>query len=86
MDPENPPSQREINEAQWRDTDNWSDPLVGFYFSKRDTRVWVPKRRPWMGYTLNLAHPAGARWMLGLFLGSILLVTLLMILALALRP
>jgi uncharacterized membrane protein len=53
-------TQDEINQAEWQDPANWSDSLVGIYFSKRDSRVWVPKRRPAWGWTLNLAHPAGA--------------------------
>ncbi len=46
--------QREINEAEWRNPENWSGSFGGFYFSKKDTRTWVPKSIPWMGWTLNL--------------------------------
>jgi uncharacterized membrane protein len=27
-----------------------------FYFNPKDTRVIVPKRNPWMGWTLNFAN------------------------------
>ena len=59
-------TQDEINRAEWQNPHNWSDPIIGLYFSKRDTRTWVPKRNPKMGWTLNLAHPAGAWWLTGL--------------------
>lgn len=39
-------NQKEINRAEWSNPDNWS---VGFYFSKKDSRTWVPKSIPWMG-------------------------------------
>lgn len=58
--------QDEVNREEWANPANWSDAIVGLYFSKRDTRVWVPKRRPGLGWTLNLGHPAGAWWLVGL--------------------
>ena len=58
--------QSEINEAEWRNPDNWSG---GFYFSKRDSRTWVPKQTPALGWTLNIGNPAGAAWMMGLLVG-----------------
>ena len=62
-------NQKEINDAEWRNRDNWSDSFVGLYFSKKDSRTWVPKSIPWMGKTLNLGKPAGAWWMLGFLVG-----------------
>jgi uncharacterized membrane protein len=59
-------TQDEIDRAEWENPENWSDSLVGIYFSKRDSRTWVPKRRPGFGWTLNLGRPAGAWWMVGL--------------------
>jgi uncharacterized membrane protein len=70
-------TQDEINRSEWEDPANWSDSLVGIYFSKRDTRVWVPKRRPTWGWTLNLGQPAGALWLVGLLAGPPLLTALL---------
>ena len=67
-------TQDEINQSEWTNPDNWSDRIIGIYFSKRDSRIWVPKRIPAFGWTLNLAHPAGAWWFIGIFVGIILLV------------
>jgi uncharacterized membrane protein len=52
-------TQREMNEAEWRDPANWHGGWLGIYKSERDTRSWVPKRRPVMGWTVNMAHPLG---------------------------
>jgi hypothetical protein len=35
--------QTEINKTEWSNPENWS---VGLYFSKKDSRTWVPKRIP----------------------------------------
>ncbi len=68
-------NQKEINRAEWSNPDNWS---VGFYFSKKDSRTWVPKSIPWMGRTVNLGNRAGAFWMIGFLVGLPLLIVLLM--------
>lgn len=68
-------NQEETNRAEWANPDNWS---VGLYFSKRDSRTWVPKPIPWMGWTVNLGKRAGACWMLGLLVGLPLLIVVLM--------
>lgn len=68
--------QREINQSEWNNPENWSGPKwLRLYFSKRDSRTWVPKSIPAMGWTINLGQNAGAYW----FLGSILLPPLLII-------
>lgn len=52
--------QRQINKAEWANPDNWGGPRwLSVYFSKKDTRTWVPKQIPWMGWTLNLARTSG---------------------------
>ncbi|MBA2669137.1 MAG: hypothetical protein H0U67_02065 [Gemmatimonadetes bacterium] len=58
--------QKKINQAEWENLGNWSDTVVGVYFSKKDSRVWVPKRVPSFGWTVNLGRPAGAWWLVGL--------------------
>ncbi|MBC3809669.1 hypothetical protein H8K52_20235 [Undibacterium seohonense] len=68
-------NQTETNNAEWSNPENWS---AGLYFSKKDSRTWVPKSVPWMGWTLNLAKRAGAFWMLGLLVGLPVLIILLM--------
>ena len=65
-------TQDEINRREWENPDNWSGP--GFYFSKKDNRVWVPKSTPWMGWTLNIGHPAGAYLLFAFFIGIPLLI------------
>ena len=50
----------EINEREWKDPTNWGK-VFGFYRSNADSRLWVPKPQPWMGWSLNMAKPlAGA--------------------------
>lgn len=62
------------------DPANWSHHgMFGLYFSKQDRRVWVPKPNARHGWTLNLARPAGA----ALFVGALLLPTVLLAAALA---
>jgi hypothetical protein len=60
---------------EWANASNWS---AGLYFSKKDTRVWVPKSIPWTGSTLNLGTRAGAFSMIGLLIGLPLLMIILM--------
>lgn len=59
--------QKEINRLEWENPDNWSGGILGIYFSKKDSRLWVPKSTPWMGWTLNLGHNAGS-WLYTLLL------------------
>lgn len=67
--------QKEINKAEWENPENWS---VGFYFSKSDSRTWVPKSSPWMGWTVNIGSRTGACWMIGFLIGLPLFVIILM--------
>ena len=59
-------NQEANNQVEWSNPDNWS---CGFYFSKRDSRIWVPKPIPWMGWTLNIGTRGGAWWLLGFIIG-----------------
>jgi uncharacterized membrane protein len=68
--------QNEINEAEWRDQANWSNARLGFYFSKNDTRTWVPKRNRATGWTLNVARSQGVYWTLGLLVAVPILAAL----------
>jgi uncharacterized membrane protein len=75
-------TQDEINQAEWQDPDNWTSPTgIAVYFSKADTRAWVPKREPWQGMTLNLGIKNGVRWFYGLFGSVVLLFNLVWIMA-----
>ena len=42
-----------INEQEWSRAENWSR---WGYRSTRDTRLWVPKKNPRLGWTLNFAR------------------------------
>lgn len=57
-------TQDEQNYSEWENPDNWST----IYFSKKDRRVWVPKKNPQHGVTINFGNPAGSRWIYYLFL------------------
>jgi uncharacterized membrane protein len=63
-------SQKEINQAEWEKDENWGGPKWGaVYFSKKDTRICIPKRIRWMGCTVNLAHTAGVLIFVGALFG-----------------
>lgn len=67
-------SQTQINEQEWNRSENWNGRLIpALYFSSRDSRLWVPKRLPYLGWTINFAHP-NAIWVL-LALGLLLIGT-----------
>ena len=75
-------SQDQINEQEWADPKNWRARFC-IYSSKADTRIWVPKRNPRMGLTLNFAH-RGAWWsLLGLSIVPLGLVLFFALLRLA---
>lgn len=62
--------QNEINQAEWENDENWGGPQWGaVYFSKKDTRICVPKRIKWMGWTANLAHTTGVFLFFSVLLG-----------------
>jgi len=51
----------ERNARAWRNPDNWIGPRwLGLYRSTDDDRLWVPKVPRALGWTVNLARPAGA--------------------------
>ncbi len=73
--------QDEINQAEWENPDNWTT----IYYSKKDSRVWVPKQNPSYGWTINFGSVSGAKWiyyLFGLFLllGTILGVSIVSVL------
>ena len=73
-------NQDERNDEEWRDPKNWSGGIFGIYRSEKDTRVWVPKKNPKAGWTLNLTKRASFYWMFGtlLFIVVILLIVFAM--------
>ena len=50
---------------------NWSRGPLKLYFARDDERLWVPKFRPWLGWTINFAHPGAAMLLLALLLVSV---------------
>ena len=79
-------NQETINQSEWENPDNWTGPKwLSVYFSKRDSRVWVPKQMPCLGWTINLGRPGGLAWLLAVILGLPLLVIGAWVLAISLR-
>ncbi len=77
-------TQEETNRAEWQNPENWGGPdWMAVYFSKCDTRTWVPKRLPWMGWTLNLARDGGVYWLAGFLAGIPTAIVLAAILVVA---
>ncbi|MFC1454424.1 DUF5808 domain-containing protein [Verrucomicrobiota bacterium] len=72
-------TQEEINQAEWKNPDNWTkgSKMLCVYFSHKDSRTWVPKSIPWMGSTINLGKPAGVAWLIGFLLGIPLICVLI---------
>jgi uncharacterized membrane protein len=66
--------QGEINDREWQDPTNWTGGVLRRYASERDTRLWVRKSNPALGWTLNFAHPSSMFWLIGLILVPLLMV------------
>lgn len=67
--------QSEINREEWENPLNWGGPQnLAVYFSKKDTRIWVPQHKPSSGWTVNLAHTGGIVWMVGICMGMIIIL------------
>ena len=62
--------QTQINEAEWNNPQNWKS---WCYISKRDSRILVPRRIRWLGWTLNFGNPYGVLVMLAIFAFAIIL-------------
>jgi uncharacterized membrane protein len=75
--------QKEINRTEWANPENWGGPRwMSVYFSKKDSRTWVPKQLRWMGWTLNLAKTSGVVQFLAILIGLCLvpLITTIVVL------
>ncbi len=60
-------NEKKINQHEWENPDNWSGPdWMAVYFSKKDSRCWVPKKKPWMGWTINLGQICGIYWLIAI--------------------
>ena len=65
-------NQNEKNEKEWKNSDNWK--WYTFYHCEKDSRVWVPKRPKWCGWTLNFAKKQSYIWLLLLLIIPIIIV------------
>ena len=70
-------SQSQTNQTEWQDEQNWVS-WFGIYSSRADSRLWVPKRMPAMGWTIYFGHPKGAVtfWIILSLIASVLLAVL----------
>jgi len=76
--------QDEINQHEWQKPDNWSGPKwISVYFSKKDSRTWVPKQIPAMGWTINLGSDSGVYWLIGVLIGIPLFVIIVNMIVIA---
>ena len=62
-------------DAEWRNPANWHGGPLGLYFSRRDTRPFVPKRSG-LGVAINFARPAGIAYLIGILLFVALVIFL----------
>lgn len=69
-------NQDEINRDEWTRPANWRGGMLAVYVSPLDTRVWVPKRPPGLGWTLNFAHRRSWLWLAALIGGPLALALL----------
>lgn len=65
---------QQTNQELWAAEENWNGFL---YFSKEDSRVLVPKKNKYMGWTLNFGHPSAPWSLLILLVGLPVLTSLL---------
>jgi uncharacterized membrane protein len=69
-------SQAERDDAEWHDPANWHGGLLGIYYSKADSRTFVPKPNPAFGFTVNFARPGGVAFFVGILLFAAAMVVL----------
>ncbi len=59
-------TQNEINLQEWENKENWK--WGQFYNSKKDSRIWIPKKPKWMGWTLNFSKKQSYCWLFSLLI------------------
>ena len=57
-----------LNRKEWNNPRNWHLGILGIYFSKVDTRLFVPKSTPAFGWTFNFGHRYIVLVLAGLFM------------------
>ena len=64
-----PTSRVQTEDAEWTNPRNWHGGFMNFYFSRRDTRAFVPKRGTEVGgATVNFARLPGVLFIVGILL------------------
>jgi uncharacterized membrane protein len=67
-------TQQEINKTEWENPDNCTGPKgMSIYFSKKNSRCFLPKQIGGLGPTMNLGKASGFAW---LFYGTLFLIAL----------
>jgi uncharacterized membrane protein len=75
-------SQDVINQREWESSWNWS--ASGFYSSKADNRLWVPKRPvTGSGNAINLGHPGAKAMIAGVLIAPLVLIAVIVFAALS---
>lgn len=69
-------TQAEIDDAEWNNPANWHGGPMGIYYSRVDSRAFVPKRNPMFGVTINFARPLGVAFLVGVLVFAGLMVIL----------
>lgn len=72
-------TQDETNKAEWEKPENWTagSKWLCVYFSHADSRTFVPKRIPSMGWTLNLAKRKGVAWLVACIVVPVMITLLI---------
>ena len=65
----------EAEDREWQNPQNWRGGWLGIYVAPRDPRVWVPKRRPEFGSTLNFAHRSSWVWLAALLVPALVVAS-----------
>jgi uncharacterized membrane protein len=70
-------TQDEIDESEYQNPANWHGGSLGLYYSKRDSRAFVPKRPGAFGAAINFAHLSGVLFLAGIlaFAGMMFVLT-----------
>lgn len=68
--------QDEVDAIEHANPANWHGGWVGIYYSKRDSRAFVPKRCAAMGITINFARLPGVLFLIGILAFAAMLIVL----------
>ncbi len=65
-----------LNTKEWNNPRNWHMGILGVYYSKVDTRLFVPKATPAFGWTFNFGHRYIFLVLAGLFMSPFIAVAI----------